>query len=33
MIVNCDQNNQQIRFWLLDNYKIKVMIRFSDQLS
>jgi len=33
MIVNCDQNNHQIRFWFLNNYKIKVMIEFSDQLS
>jgi len=32
MIANCDQNNHQIRFWLL-NYKIKVMIEFSNQLS
>jgi len=33
MVANCDQNNHQIRFWLLNNYKIKVMIEFSDQLS
>jgi len=33
MIVNYDQNNHQIRFWWLNNYKIKVMIGFSDQLS
>jgi len=33
MVTNCDQNNHQIRFWLLNNYKIKVMIEFSDQLS
>jgi len=33
MVVNCDQNNHQIRFWLLNNYKIKVMIEFSCQLS
>jgi len=33
MIANCDQNNYQIRFWLLNNYKIEVMIEFSDQLS
>jgi len=32
-VANCDQNNHQIRFWLLNNYKIKVMIEFSDQLS
>jgi len=33
MVANCDQNNQQMRFWLSNNYKIKVMIEFSDQLS
>ena len=33
MVVNCDQNSYQIRFWLLNNYKIEVMIEFSDQLS
>jgi len=33
MIANCDQNNHQIKFWLLNNYKIEVMIEFSDQLS
>jgi len=33
MIVDCDQKNYQIRFRLLNNYKIKVMIEFSDQLS
>jgi len=33
MIANCDQNNHQIRFWLLNNYKIKIIIGFSDQLS
>jgi len=33
MIANCDQNNHQIRFWLLSKYKIKVMVEFSDQLS
>jgi len=33
MVVNCDQNSHQIRFWLLNNYKIKVMIELSDQLS
>jgi len=30
MIANCDQNDNQIMFWLLNNYKIKVMIKFSD---
>jgi len=33
MITNCDQNNHQIRFWLLNKYKIEVMIEFNDQLS
>jgi len=33
MFVNCDQNSHQIRFWLQNNYKIDVMIEFSDQLS
>ena len=33
MIINCDQNNYQIRFWLVNNYKLKVMIEFSDHLS
>jgi len=33
MITNCDQNSPQIRFWSLNNYKIEVMIKFSDQLS
>jgi len=33
MIVNCDQNSYLIKFWLLNNYKIKLMIEFSDQLS
>jgi len=33
MVANCNQNSYQIRFWLLNNYKIKVMIEFSDQLS
>ena len=32
MIANCDQNNYQIKFLLLNNYKIEVMIKFSDQL-
>jgi len=30
MFTNCDQDNYQIKFWLLNNYKIKVMIEFSD---
>jgi len=29
MVANYDQN----KFWLLNNYKIEVMIEFSDQLS
>jgi len=33
MVINGYQNNHQIRFWLLNNYKLKVMIEFSDQLS
>jgi len=33
MVANCDQNSHQIKFWLLNNYKIEVMIEFSDQLS
>jgi len=33
MIINCDQNNYQIRFWLLNTYKIEVMIEFNDQLN
>jgi len=33
MIANCHANNYQIRLWLLNNYKIKVIIKFSDQLS
>jgi len=33
MVVNCDQNSHQIRFWLLNNYKIKVIDEFSVQLS
>ena len=33
MVTNCDQNNHQIKSWLLNNYKIEVMIEFSDQLS
>jgi len=33
LLINCDQNSHQIRFWLLNDYKIKVIIEFSDQLS
>jgi len=33
MITNCDQYSYQIRFSLLNNYKIELMIEFSDQLS
>jgi len=33
MVTICVQNSHQIRFWLLNNYKIEVMIEFSDQLS
>jgi len=33
MVANCDQNSHQIIFWLLNNYKIELMIEFSDQLS
>jgi len=33
MVTNYDKNSYQIRFWLLNNYKIKLMIEFSDQLS
>jgi len=33
MVVNCDQNDYQIKFWLLNNYKIKEMIGFSNQLN
>jgi len=33
MVANYDKNNHQIRFSLLNSYKIKVMIGFSDQLS
>jgi len=33
MIINCDHNSHQIRFWLLNYYKIEVIIEFSDQLS
>jgi len=33
MVANCDQNSRQIKFWLLNNYKIEIIIKFSDQLS
>jgi len=33
MVANCDQNSYQIKLWLLNNYKIKIMIKFSDQLG
>jgi len=33
MVANCDQNSHQIKFWLLNNYKIEVMIKFSDQVT
>jgi len=33
MVANCNQNSHQIKFWLLNNYKIEVMIEFSDQLG
>jgi len=33
MVANYDQSSYQIRFWLLNNYKIEVIIEFSDQLS
>jgi len=33
MVANYDQNNHQIKFWLLNKYKIEVMTEFSDQLS
>jgi len=33
MAANYDYNNHQITFWFLNNYKIKVMIKFSDQLN
>ena len=32
MVVNCDQNSHQIKFWL-NNYKIGIIIEFRDQLS
>jgi len=33
MVADCDQTSYQIRFWLLNNYKIEIMIEFNDQLS
>jgi len=33
MVTKYNQNTHQIRFWLLNNHKIKVMIECSDQLS
>jgi len=33
MVTNCDKNNHQTKFLLLNNYKIKIMIEFSEQLS
>jgi len=33
MTANYDQNSYQIKFSLLNNYKIKIMIEFSNQLS
>jgi len=33
MILNRDQNNHYLRFWLLNKYKIRKIIEFSDQLS
>jgi len=33
MVTNCDQNSYQNRFWLLNNYKIEIMIEFSNQLG
>jgi len=30
MVANCDKNSHQIKFWLLNNYKIEIMIEFSD---
>jgi len=33
MVINCDQYSHQIKFLLLNNYKIEVMIELSDQLS
>ena len=33
MVGNYDQNNHQIRFRLLNNYKIKEIIEFIDQVK
>jgi len=33
MVTNCYQTSDLIRFWLLNHYKVKVMIGFGDQLS
>jgi len=33
MIINCDKNSYYIKILLVNNYKIKVMIKFSDQIS
>jgi len=33
MVDNCNQNSHQIKFWLLNNYKIEIIIEFSDQLT
>jgi len=33
MVVNYNQNNYQINFLLLNNYKIEVIIKFSDKLN
>jgi len=33
MVVNCDKNSHRIKFWLLNNYKIEIIIKFSDQLN
>jgi len=30
MVINCDKNSYQIRFWLLNKYKIEIMIEFSE---
>jgi len=32
MLVIYNQNNQ-VKFWLLNNYKIKIIIEFSNQLN
>jgi len=33
MVINYNQNSYQIKFWLLNNYIIKIMIEFRNQLS